>query len=70
MFLNEWGRMIEQCWLEIPHHFLHVQMDVFVIMPNHVHGIRVIPSDPTVVGAQHAVPLQGPHVEQLDKPMT
>ncbi|MGQ9494040.1 MAG: transposase, partial [Anaerolineae bacterium] len=50
-------------------HFLHVQMDVFIIMPNHVHGIRVIPSNPTVVRAQRAVPLRGPHVEQLGKPM-
>lgn len=26
-------------WLEIPNHFPGVILDVFVIMPNHVHGI-------------------------------
>ncbi len=28
-----------QCWLEIPEHFPSVELDVFVIMPNHLHGI-------------------------------
>jgi REP element-mobilizing transposase RayT len=37
MRLNEAGRMVEQCWLDIPSHFPHVELDAFVIMPNHVH---------------------------------
>jgi putative transposase len=42
MKLNECGEMVQQCWLEIPNHFPHVELDEFIIMPNHVHGILVI----------------------------
>jgi putative transposase len=32
----------ERCWLEIPDHFPDVDLDTWVVMPNHVHGIIVI----------------------------
>ncbi|MGH7547941.1 MAG: hypothetical protein ACREMM_07195 [Gemmatimonadales bacterium] len=40
--LNSVGRMVEACWLAIPDHFPSVQLDAFVIMPDHVHGILAI----------------------------
>ncbi|MBC7233822.1 MAG: hypothetical protein H5T68_11355 [Chloroflexi bacterium] len=56
MKLNDAGRIVEHCWLEIPHHFPHAALDAFVVMPNHVHGIIWIvvdirntsPSQPTL----------------------
>lgn len=33
------GAIAKNCWLQIPQHFPNVILDVFVIMPNHVHGI-------------------------------
>jgi putative transposase len=45
MQLSEIGRMAESFWLAIPEHFPFVQLDAFVIMPNHVHGIIVINKD-------------------------
>ena len=36
MLLNELGKITRQCWWAIPDHFPHAQLDVFVIMPNHV----------------------------------
>ena len=36
------GLMVQRYWQEIPHHFDHVEIDQFVVMPNHVHGIVVI----------------------------
>jgi len=57
MELNEWGRIVEKCWYEIPKHFEHVSLNEFVIMPNHVHGIISIHSSRNHVGARHAVPL-------------
>ena len=39
MHLNEWGKIVDECWQKIPNHFPHVSTDAFVIMPNHVHGI-------------------------------
>jgi len=53
MQLNEWGQIAWECWQAIPEHFDHVEPDVFVIMPNHVHGIVTIAG---TVGAQHAAP--------------
>ena len=36
------GRIISVCWAEISDHFPTVDLDAFVIMPNHVHGIIVL----------------------------
>ncbi len=42
--LSHKGKMAEKYWLEISEHFNGVELDVFVIMPNHVHGIVIIDS--------------------------
>jgi len=42
MRLNEAGEIARRCWEDIPHHFPFVELDAFVIMPNHVHGVIVI----------------------------
>jgi REP element-mobilizing transposase RayT len=39
MHLNDMGRTAESFWREIPPHFPHAELDKYVIMPNHVHGI-------------------------------
>ncbi len=36
------GKLALQCWNEIPDHFPNVELDEFIIMPNHIHGIIVI----------------------------
>jgi putative transposase len=55
MRLNSLGYIAFTCWQAIPNHFSHVELDAFVIMPNHLHGILVIRD--TLVGATHASPL-------------
>jgi len=40
--LNDAGEIARRCWEDIPDHFPFVELDAFVIMPNHVHGIIVI----------------------------
>jgi REP element-mobilizing transposase RayT len=42
MNLNDAGKIVNTCWLEIPNHFPHALLDEFVIMPNHIHGIIII----------------------------
>lgn len=42
MRLNAHGKIVAECWHEIPKHFPHVEVGAFVVMPNHVHGIIVI----------------------------
>ncbi len=41
------GRTAHDYWYEISHHFTNVELDEFVVMPNHVHGIIVI-ANPSV----------------------
>lgn len=36
---TEVGKMAYQCWMDIPKHFPFVVLDVFVVMPNHIHGL-------------------------------
>ena len=46
---GDWGKIIDECSCEIPNHFPNIQLDNYVIMPNHVHGII------TIVGAASPV---------------
>ena len=39
--LNAVGRIVEKVWHELPEHYPHVELDAFVVMPDHVHGIVV-----------------------------
>jgi len=55
--LNSVGRIVQSAWNELPKHFSGIDTDMFVVMPNHVHGIICIADNPRVlVGAQHAAP--------------
>jgi putative transposase len=40
--LNRYGKVVNDFWDNIPTHFPSVDMDAFVVMPNHVHGIILI----------------------------
>ena len=44
--LNELGLITKNRWEDIPEHFPNIELDYFVIMPNHLHGIIII--NPTV----------------------
>jgi len=43
--LNQFGQIAKQQWEKLPRRFRHIELDEFVIMPNHVHGIIVISAD-------------------------
>jgi REP element-mobilizing transposase RayT len=51
--LNEAGHIVARCWEDIPIHFPHAELDEFVVMPNHVHGIIAISRS---VGAYNHTP--------------
>ena len=46
--LNQLGLIASSCLQEIPNHFSHTELDEFIIMPNHVHGIIWIVSPETI----------------------
>jgi putative transposase len=42
MDLNEKGGIVDRCWRGIPENFPCVDLDEYIIMPNHFHGIIII----------------------------
>ncbi len=58
MLLNEYGEIAMKYWDAIPGHLPHVEMDEFIIMPNHIHGIVII------VGAQFIAPFRKTTIEK------
>ena len=39
------GETVDACWKSIPNHHKGVELDDYVIMPNHVHGIIILNSN-------------------------
>ena len=42
MQVNPFGEVVVRTWNDLPNHNPHIELDAFVVMPNHVHGIIVI----------------------------
>ncbi len=61
MCLNEAGQMVAALWDGIAARFSSVEIDQFVVMPNHLHGILVLP-DTDASGATTRVAPTGPSI--------
>ena len=46
MHLSAAGRVVERVWNRLPEHYPHVELDTFVVMPDHVHGVIVLADAP------------------------
>jgi REP element-mobilizing transposase RayT len=42
MVLNDAGWMVQRVWDEIPGNYPGIETDVFIVMPDHIHGIIII----------------------------
>ena len=42
MVLNDVGNMVAQTWDWLQDQYPHVELDAFVVMPNHIHGIILL----------------------------
>ena len=56
MTLNQFGYIILECWNSLTGRYTNIELDKFVVMSNHVHGIIKIVDN---VGAIHELSLQG-----------
>jgi len=57
MVLNEAGELVKTCWLDLPHHYSNCDLDEFVVMPNHFHGIvRIVGNGLKPFPTQHGLP--------------
>ena len=45
MILNPNGDIMNHCWLDLLNHYPNCQLDEYIIMPNHFHGIIIIDND-------------------------
>jgi REP element-mobilizing transposase RayT len=53
MVLNSIGNLVQVCWQRLTYHFSELDLDTFVVMPNHIHGIIGLAAQS--VGAKHSV---------------
>jgi putative transposase len=58
------GQVVRLRWQELPRHTPGLTVDVWVVMPNHLHGIIVLPGS-TVTGVPGANLLPGPNPGSL-----
>jgi REP element-mobilizing transposase RayT len=50
MRLSRAGQIVEAGWFDLPRRFPSIEIDAFVVMPNHVHGIVLLGTAPTPGG--------------------
>jgi REP element-mobilizing transposase RayT len=64
--LKPLGKIVQECWVQIPAHFPTATLQEFVVMPNHLHGIIGL-----TVGARYIVPLdqRARSPERFQKPV-
>lgn len=63
MHLNPAGRIVEKWWIKLSENLPTLRTDVFIVMPNHLHGII------TIVGADvGADPCVGPKIQAVSIP--
>jgi len=48
LVLNEFGKTTNKLWLQIPDYFPEVELDYYIVMPNHIHGIIILNPFPAV----------------------
>jgi REP element-mobilizing transposase RayT len=52
MCLNRAGQIVQSTWKSLPKRFPGIQLEQFVIMPNHMHGIIVLSEEARYPGAR------------------
>ncbi|NWF89195.1 MAG: transposase [Ignavibacteriaceae bacterium] len=57
--LSQVGKKVKEYWEQIPMHFNYCDLDYYVIMPNHLHGIIII-NNHKIVETRRAVQLNTP----------
>ena len=53
MVMNDIGKIIHGSWLWLADRYDYVDLDEFIVMPNHVHGIILL-TDKFVKGGSHS----------------
>ncbi|NQU18300.1 MAG: transposase [Candidatus Saganbacteria bacterium] len=71
MRLSKMGKIAYKYWVDIPKHYGNVQLDEFVVMPNHVHGIiNVEPCHGMALQKTPQTPQKSLRYNQFSKPIS
>jgi putative transposase len=85
MHCNDFGRIASKTWEWLPQQYPHIELDAWIVMPNHLHGIVLINEDrrgrsrqngtgrsrPTpTVGNQLTSAPENPSIDTIDDSMT
>jgi REP element-mobilizing transposase RayT len=54
MTLNESGEIVEKCWEWLENQYAYVELDAWIVMPNHLHGIILMTDDKRRGGSRTA----------------
>ncbi|MDX1998420.1 MAG: transposase, partial [Thermoanaerobaculia bacterium] len=52
MVLNEVGALVARSWMALAEWYPGVEIDTFVVMPNHLHGLVVLMEQPALGGEE------------------
>lgn len=47
---SEFGKIVQEAWSDLPHHYPYITLDEFILMPNHVHAILVLNAEEACKG--------------------
>jgi putative transposase len=61
MRLSPFGLVVKECWQDLPRHYHSLELDAFIVMPNHVHGIFMITGNPNVGAGLKPAPTSKRH---------
>ncbi len=67
MVLNTLGCVVDECWLWLQNQYPYIELDAYVVMPNHLHGVIIIMDDAGCRGGSRTAPTQGPEVKPLGR---
>jgi REP element-mobilizing transposase RayT len=59
--LSVFGLLVKECWDNLPRHYHFLELDAFIVMPNHVHGILVLTGDLNVGAGLKPAPTSNRH---------
>ena len=65
--MNSFGKIAEGCLKKIPEIYLNIELDKYVVMPNHIHGIFVVKSEKTEAGLDDLSAILGQYKMSVTK---
>lgn len=66
MQLSEYGVVVEKCWQWLSTQYSYVDLDEYIVMPNHLHGILIIKDDSFRRGGSRTAPKDGSLTQRGD----